>query len=161
MYIKVGLTLSNNQKEKIKRAFQNNSGLTLKFDVTQLHGSDYLGLTKTQVKQINNAKAKDSSVTLKLSKAQISKQGGFIGTLLAGLAGSLLPSLLGGKGLVLPGTKRGKGLVLPGTNKGKGLVLPGSNKRTPFYFEQPVLGKGLILGKNSPFKNIPILGLIL
>ena len=95
MYVKVGLTLSNNQKEKIKHAFQNNSGLTLKFDVTQLHGSDYLGLTKTQVKQINDAKARNSGVSLKLSKAQISKQGGFLGTLLAGLAGSLLPSLLG------------------------------------------------------------------
>lgn len=140
MYVKVGLTLSNNQKEKIKHAFQTKSGLTLKFDVRQLHGSDYLGLTKTQVKQINNAKAKNSGVTLKLSKAQISKQGGFLGTLLAGLAGSLLPSLLGGKGLLLPGTK------------GKG---------TPYYFDKPVLGKGLLLGKNSPFKNIPILGLLL
>ena len=29
----------------------------------------------------------------------------FLGTLLAGLAGSLVPALLGGKGLVLPGTK--------------------------------------------------------
>ena len=138
MYIKVGLTLSNNQKEKIKHAFQNNSGLTLKFDVTQLHGSDYLGLTKTQVKQINDAKARNSGVSLKLSKAQISKQGGFLGTLLAGLAGSLLPSLLGGKGLMLPGTRG-----------------------TPYYFDKPVLGKGLLLGKNSPFKNIPILGLLL
>lgn len=150
MYVKVGLTLSNNQKEKIKHAFQNNSGLTLKFDAAQLHhGSDYLGLTKTQVKQINDAKQRNSGVILKLSKAQISKQGGFLGTLLAGLAGSLLPSLLGGKGFALPGTK-GKGLVLPGTRKG-----------TPYYFDKPVLGKGLLLGKNSPFKNIPILGLIL
>ena len=147
MYVKVRLTLSNNQKEKIQHAFQNNSGLTLKFDVTQLHGSDYLGLTKTQVKQINDAKARHSGVSLKLSKAQISKQDSFLGTLLAGLAGSLLPSLLGGKGLLLPGTK-GKELMLPGT-------------RGPYYFDKPVLGKGLLLGKNSPFKNIPILGLLL
>ena len=81
-----------------------------------------------------------------------------MGTLLAGLAGSLLPSLLGGRGLALPGSK-GKGL--PGS-KGKGLILPGSRSQgTPYYFKQPILGKGLILGKNSPFKNIPILGLIL
>jgi len=73
---------------------------------------------------------------------------------LAGIAGSLLPALLGGKGLVLPGSK-GKGLVLSGSN-GKGL-----SKRKFYYVEKPVLGQGLILGPNSPFKNSPILELIL
>ena len=116
MYVKIGLNLSQFQKEKIKQAFQNKTGLTLTFNNHQLQGSDFLGLTKTQVNKINDAKAKGSGVTLKLSKLQISKQGGFIGTLLAGLAGSLLPSLLGGKGLVLPGSK-GKGLMLPGTKR--------------------------------------------
>ena len=149
MYVKTGLTLTENQKNKIKHAFQNKAGLSLKLNVNQLSGSDYLGLTKTQVNKINAAKTKP--ITLTFSKQQISKNGGFIGTLLAGLAGSLLPSLLGGKGLVLPGTK-GKGLVLPGTKiRGRSC-----------HFDTPqILGKGLILGKNSPFKNIPILGLIL
>ena len=140
MYVKVGLNLSPNQKEKIKQAFQNKTGLTLNFNSNQLSGTDFLGLTNTQIKKINSAKAKGSGVTLKLSKLQISKQGGVLGTLLAGLAGSLLPTLLGGKGLALPGTKR---------------------QERSYYFEKPVLGKGLILGPNSPFKNIPILGLIL
>ena len=151
MYVKIGLNLSQFQKEKIKQAFQNRTGLTLTFNNHQLQGSDFLGLTKTQVNKINDAKAKGSGVTLKLSKLQISKQGGFIGTLLAGLAGSLLPSLLGGKGLVLPGSK-GKGLMLPGTKR----------QGRSYRFDEPqILGKGLILGKNSPFKNVPILGLIL
>ena len=151
MYVKIGLNLSQFQKEKIKQAFQNKTGLTLTFNNHQLQGSDFLGLTKTQVNKINDAKAKGSGVTLKLSKLQISKQGGFIGTLLAGLAGSLLPSLLGGKGLVLPGSK-GKGLMLPGTRR----------QGRSYRFDEPqILGKGLILGKNSPFKNVPILGLIL
>ena len=151
MYVKIGLNLSQFQKEKIKQAFQNKTGLTLTFNNHQLQGSDFLGLTKTQVNKINDAKAKGSGVTLKLSKLQISKQGGFIGTLLAGLAGSLLPSLLGGKGLVLPGSK------------GKGLMLPGIKRQGRSYrFDEPQIpGKGLILGKNSPFKNVPILGLIL
>ena len=151
MYVKIGLNLSQFQKEKIKQAFQNKTGLTLTFNNHQLQGSDFLGLTKTQVNKINDAKAKGSGVTLKLSKLQISKQGGFIGTLLAGLPGSLLPSLLGGKGLVLPGSK------------GKGLMLPGPKRQGRSYrFDEPqILGKGLILGKNSPFKNVPILGLIL
>ena len=151
MYVKIGLNLSQFQKEKIKQAFQNKTGLTLTFNNHQLQGSDFLGLTKTQVNKINDAKAKGSGVTLKLSKLQISKQGGFIGTLLAGLAGSLLPSLLGGKGLVLPGSN-GKGLMLPGTKR----------QGRSYRFDEPqILGKGLILGKNSPFKNVPILGLIL
>ena len=151
MYVKIGLNLSQFQKEKLKQAFQNKTGLTLTFNNHQLQGSDFLGLTKTQVNKINDAKAKGSGVTLKLSKLQISKQGGFIGTLLAGLAGSLLPSLLGGKGLVLPGSK-GKGLMLPGTKR----------QGRSYCFDEPqILGKGLILGKNSPFKNVPILGLIL
>ena len=151
MYVKIGLNLSQFQKEKIKQAFQNKTGLTLTFNNHQLQGSDFLGLTKTQVNKINDAKAKGSGVTLKLSKLQISKQGGFIGTLLAGLAGSLLPSLLGGKGLVLPGSK-GKGLMLPGTKR----------QGRSYRFDEPqILGKGLILGKNSPFKNVLILGLIL
>ena len=151
MYVKIGLNLSQFQKEKIKQAFQNKTGLTLTFNNHQLQGSDFFGLTKTQVNKINDAKAKGSGVTLKLSKLQISKQGGFIGTLLAGLAGSLLPSLLGGKGLVLPGSK-GKGLMLPGTKR----------QGRSYRFDEPqILGKGLILGKNSPFKNVPILGLIL
>ena len=151
MYVKIGLNLSQFQKEKIKQAFQNKTGLTLTFNNHQLQGSDFLGLTKMQVNKINDAKAKGSGVTLKLSKLQISKQGGFIGTLLAGLAGSLLPSLLRGKGLVLPGSK-GKGLKLPGTKR----------QGRSYRFDEPqILGKGLILGKNSPFKNVPILGLIL
>ena len=151
MYVKIGLNLSQFHKEKIKQAFQNKTGLTLTFNNHQLQGSDFLGLTKTQVNKMNDAKAKDSGVTLKLSKLQISKQGGFIGTLLAGLACSLLPSLLGGKGLVLPGSK-GKGLMLPGTKR----------QGRSYRFDEPqILGKGLILGKNSPFKNVPILGLIL
>ena len=151
MYVKIGLNLSQFQKEKRKQAFQNKTGLTLTFNNHQLQGSDFLGLTKTQVNKINDAKAKGSGVTLKLSKLQISKQGGFIGTLLARLAGSLLPSLLGGKGLVLPGSK-GKGLMLPGTKR----------QGRSYRFDEPqILGKGLILGKNSPFKNVPILGLIL
>ena len=71
MYVKVGLNLSPNQKEKIKQAFQNKTGLTLNFISNQLSGTDFLGLTNTQIKKINLAKAKGAGVTLKLSKLQI------------------------------------------------------------------------------------------
>ena len=72
----------------MKQAFQNKTGLTLNFNSNQLSGTDFFGLTNTQIKKINSAKAKGSGVTLKLSKLQISKQGDFLETLLAGLAGS-------------------------------------------------------------------------
>jgi len=97
-------------------------------------------LTKTQLKKIKKAK---TGITLKLSKLQVSKQGGFFATLLACLAGSL-PGLLGGKDLVLPGSKGKKNLVLSGS-KEKGL-----SKRKFYYFKNPVLGlldQGHLLNK--------------
>ena len=51
MYVKVGLNLSPNQKEKIKQAFQKKTGLTLNFNSNQLRGIDFLGLTNTQIKK--------------------------------------------------------------------------------------------------------------
>ena len=44
MYVKIGLNLTQFQKEKIKQAFQNKIGLTLTFNNHQLQGSDFLGL---------------------------------------------------------------------------------------------------------------------
>lgn len=45
--------------------------------------------------------------TTEMIKSEISEQnGGFIGTLIASLAGALLPSLLGGKGLTRAGEKK-------------------------------------------------------
>ena len=41
---------------------------------------------------------------------EMKMEGGFIVTLLAGLAGNLLPSLLGGKGLYRAGVKLKKGV---------------------------------------------------
>ena len=50
-------------------------------------------------------------------------KGGFIGTLLVGLAGSLLPGLLGGKGLYRAGSKpQGKGLYRAGRKPKKTLT---------------------------------------
>jgi len=94
MYIKVGLTLTQAQKEKLTHFFQNKTRVTLQLNANQLNGSDILGLTKTQHNQIKKAK---KDVTIKLSKSHVSNQGGIFETLLATLANSLLPSLLGGK----------------------------------------------------------------
>ena len=129
--------------------------------------------------------------TIRLSKHQIQKnishQGGFL-SLLAGLASKALPMLA--KGLaggfmtgvadqVLGNKKSGDGLYLFKKGhcikvepvKGNGLYLsPHSSKfqnagvGDGLYLKRGDAvhnGEGLILGKNSPFKNVPILGWIL
>ena len=128
--------------------------------------------------------------TIRMSKHQIEKnishQGGFL-SFLAGLASKALPMLA--KGLaggfmsgvadqVLGNKKSGDGLYLFKKGhcikvepvKGSGLYLtPHSSKMhvgvgDGLYLKQGDAihnGEGLILGKNSPFKNVPILGWIL
>ena len=127
-------------------------------------------------------------MTIRLSRKQVEAnlkhEGGFLG-MLAALAARVLPTLLGGlaTGLVSGGVKKavsGSGLYLQkrehGNNaariqlvKGNGLYL---TLHPPIVVDGHGLflkgedhhvygGEGLILGPNSPFKNIPLLGLIL
>ena len=110
-------------------------------------------------------------------QANIKHEGGFLG-MLAGLAARLLPSLLtglatgavsgavekaiGGDGLyfsrkghcVRVDPVEGGGLYLSphATAEGQGLYLKHNHT---------IYGQGILLGKDSPFKNIPILGLFL
>ena len=84
---------------------------------------------------------------------------------LSGLASSGVQKLIGNGSYL----KKGSGVCLIETD-GKGLYLgPASSKGFEnvgnglYLMTQGVLydGSGLILGPNSPFKNIPILGMIL
>ena len=122
-------------------------------------------------------------------KANMEHKGGFIGTLL-GLASSVLPTLLGGvaTGLISGGIEKAiSGSGLHDRRSGNGLYLHKSGhcvKIIPIHGRGLQLvpkklrgvngdglylkhganiydGRGLLLGKNSPFKNVPILGLIL
>ena len=78
------------------------------------------------------------------------QSGGFLGTLLASIGIPLALKALTG-----------------GSHCGKGLQVP--RKPAPFigtwdktgYGKKKNLGEGLLLGDNSPFKNIPVLGAIL
>ena len=101
---------------------------------------------------------------------------------MAGLAAKVLPVLLGGiaTGVLSGGIERaikGNGFFLHKNNdwykmtptaKGKGLYLarprfPGSYGNGLFVKRGKLIseGSGLILGPNSPFKNLPLLNLIL
>jgi len=64
MYNKLSLSLSQIQKEKLKHAYQTKTEIILKLNASKLNGSDFLGLTKTQLNKIKKAK---TVITLKLS----------------------------------------------------------------------------------------------
>ena len=148
-------------------------------------------LTRGQIDSINRVRSmgKRKFKTIRMSRNQIEKnishQGGFL-SFLAGLASKALPMLAKGlAGGFMSGVadqvlgKSGDGLYLFKRGhcikvepvKGNGLYLtPHSSKfqnvgvGNGLYLKQGNAihnGEGLILGKNSPFKNVPILGWIL
>ncbi|RMX48551.1 hypothetical protein pdam_00019402 [Pocillopora damicornis] len=64
-----GVTLSDNQKAKLARAFKDKSSITLRLSNHELRRNDELMLTKTQLKKFQKAIASGVSVGVKLSKA--------------------------------------------------------------------------------------------
>ena len=146
-------------------------------------------LTRGQIEKLERARLiGKKNVTVRMSckqvQANLKHEGGFLG-MLAGLAARFLPTLLAGlaTGLVSGAVEKavsgsglylqkrgsgnnaariqvvkGNGLYLiphpPVVVDGHGLFLKGADHRV-------YGGEGLILGPNSPFKNIPLLGLIL
>ena len=133
-------------------------------------------LTKKQKEQIVNAIHTGGQIIVKPSKRQM---GGFLGTLLASIGVPLLMKALTGSGLQVDNkrSKRSANVHVPKniTSKG-GLIVPYQNP-PPFIgtWDNPIgmgvkkkapkrktqkKGKGLLLGKNSPFNSIPLLGAI-
>ena len=145
-------------------------------------------LTRAQIATIEKVRANGHRrfKVIRMSKQQVEKNlshpGGILG-FLASLASRALPALArglatglisgvgnqisGGDGLYL--FKRGNCIKVDPV-KGNGLYLTSHHsgngmKGDGLYLKQgsslQTVGDGLILGKNSPFKNIPILGWIL
>ena len=131
-------------------------------------------LTNAQKTLIGKGLQSGKGIVLKPTKRQI--HGGLLGTLAAigiPMAIELASKIFGsgaGQGLQTPRKAGGKGLQVP---KKTGVGLQVSQK--PFLWQPPPFygtwrgegrgrgkkGKGLLLGDNSPFNNIPILGTIL
>ena len=92
-FSKVIVKLTNTQ---LKTAVKNKTGTILKTSLKMLDGNDLpheLLLTTRQKTKLGNAFNSNVSTDLKLSKAHISKTiqpGGFLGSLLSKLAGSLM-----------------------------------------------------------------------
>ena len=137
-------------------------------------------LTDKQKKDILNALQTGSGVHIKPTKVQ---QGGFLGTLLASVGIPLAIEAIKkmtGKGAPRMGLpKRRPPRSLPNeptyNNQDGGLLVP-TYRTPPFYGNWPdqtigmgtkkkkssqKKGKGLLLGKNSPFKNVPLLNILL
>ena len=95
-YSKVNVKLSDTQLKKPKTAVKDKTGTTLRISL-KIFAEDELPhelLLTTRLKaKLRNAFNNNMSIDLKLSKAQISKtiqSGGFLGSLLSKLAGSLM-----------------------------------------------------------------------
>ena len=95
-YGKVNVRLSDNQLKKLKTALKNKTGTTLRISLKMFNGNNLpheLLLTTRQKTKLRNAFNNNMSTDLKLSKAQISKiieSGGFLGSLLSKLAGTIM-----------------------------------------------------------------------
>ena len=135
-------------------------------------------LTTKQKQDILNALQTGSGVHIKPTKVQT---GGFLGTLLASIGVPLAIEALKkmtGKGapqMGQPKQRPPRSIPTTANNQDGGLLVP-MYRTPPFYGNWPndtigmgikkkrkaqKKGEGLLLGKNSPFKNVPLLNILL
>ena len=178
----VKVNISEGQKEKLQHAIKAGcSAVSIRLSHEDLQGNDILAVTNSQAKKLAKAHENGKGITIRI-------EGGFLG-LLAGLTAKALPVLaktvlpalgVGAlSGLASIGVQKamGSGLYLKKGGRvsqvetdGHGLYLkPYKGKGLDSYGDELYLkqegqlydGKGLLLGPNSSFANIPILGAIL
>ena len=183
MYSQFKVHVPEKYHERIKNAITQDRPLAVKLNLENEANATLL-LTPGQLIKIKRAmnvgkKVLTIRMSQKQAKANIEFEGGFLGMLMK-LATKALPTLLGGlaTGLISSGVekavsgnglflgKRGYGTARIDFTDGNGIVLTPveADKYNGLYLKQDgqiYQGKGLLLGPNSPFKNIPILGLIL
>ena len=187
MYGEQTVFISKKEKKKLQSALRSKRKHSISIQI-QPHGGEAapLLLTKAQKKRVERGAAKRRNITITMSKRQLKSnmtyKGGFL-SMLAGLATKVLPTLLTGiasgalAGAVEKAVSGGNGLyVQKGEHcyradavEGDGLYLSPHHQRISADGDGLYLkhggkiydGKGLILGANSPFKNIPLLGWIL
>ena len=93
-YRNVNVNISSGQADKIKKAVEAGLEVSIRLSHEDLHGEHTLALTKTQIKKLQNAYAKGTGVTIKLSKTQLRHnaklKGGFLPLILPALATACL-----------------------------------------------------------------------
>ena len=93
-YYPYGVSLSKGQLEKLSRAYNNNSAITIRLARNELSGPHELMLTKTQINKLRKAMSQGTGSDIKISKTQIRKavrQGGSLWGSLINLGSKLLP----------------------------------------------------------------------
>ena len=185
MYQAVKTCVPAKVHQRLRDMLSKDKAVTVK--IRLVDGDDLLLLTPGQIVKFKNAKNEGKKeISLRFSrkqvKANLRHEGGFLGTLLS-MAAKVLPTLLGGlatgviggltekaiKGSGLYLGKKGRGVSQIHLVEGGGLYLsplfhPTEDDYDGLYLKhenEVYKGAGLILGKDSPFKNIPILGWIL
>ena len=185
MYRPVKVHIPEKVHEKLKTLFVQDKAMPVKIDL--IDGDDILLLTPGQVIKMEYArKLGKKSMTLRFSRRQVranvKHEGGFLSAL-AAMATKVLPTLLTGLasgvigGLAEKAISKGSGLYLGKHGRGVSqihLVEGGGLYLSPLFYpeegydglymthnDKMYKGSGLILGKNSPFRDIPILGWLL
>ena len=185
MYSQQKVHVPTKYHDRIKAAMSNDQPLSVKVDLTKVGDTTVL-MTPGQIVKMQRAISSGKKVmTIRMSKRQVKHntefEGGFLSMLMS-LARKALPVLLGGiatgalsgavekavsgNGLFLG--KRGYGISakIDFNKEDNGITLTPveGDSYDGLYLKhngQVYQGKGILLGPKSPFKNIPILGLIL
>ena len=111
-------------------------------------------LSKKQKEDIMKALQSGGRLIIRPTRVQ---SGGLLGTILASIGIPMAIKALTGTGLRPPPKMMAKGLQIPR----KPPPFIGSWDTTGYGSKKKNYGEGLLLGNNSPFKNIPVLGAIL
>ena len=183
MYTPRKLPVCDDQYDKLMNEIAHQKPISIKLNLDHGGGGEHtLLLTGGQIARIERSRLIGKhKLTIPLSKRQVKanvqNQGGFLG-MLGGLAAKALPSILGGLtiGLVSSAVKQaigGNGLYLHKLGhclkidpvRGNGLYLTPHKRLSGVHDDGLYLkrgltiqdGPGLILGPNSPCKNILIL----
>ena len=93
-YYPYGVSLNKGQLEKLSRAYNNNSAITIRLTRNELSGPHELMLTKTPINKLKKAMIQGTGSDIKISKTQIRKavkQGGSLWGSLISLGSKLLP----------------------------------------------------------------------
>ena len=180
MYFQKKVHVPEKYHDRIKAAVTQDHPLSVKLDLRK-NGDTTVLMTHGQIVKMHRAiSSGKNAITIRMGKKQVQSnvkfEGGFLSSLMK-LATRALPVLLGGvlssamekavsgNGLFLG--KRGYGTAKIDFIKGSnGIVLTPvkTEKYHGLYLKhngEVYQGEGLILGPNSPFKDIPVLNLIL
>lgn len=173
-YLQVKVHVSDGQKEKIAKAVQSETGVSIKLSHSDLTGDHVIAVTQAQAKRLAQAYQNGAGMILKLSKTQVKHsakiEGGFIAALLpllatAGkvLASSVLPALATG---ALTGVGAAAGSKVVDAIAGKGVVYvkrggqcykiakQGNGMYLRAYPKGSSLGEGLYLKNGSSYESV-------